>query len=63
MKKYSIALLLVCSFSFSQSVESLKLEIKKFYQANYLTDFEAIVSAYYPKIVENKGKEKLLLDT
>lgn len=26
-------------------------------------DYEAIVSAYYPKMVETKGKEKMLLDT
>jgi hypothetical protein len=63
MKKYFFSLLLVGSFSFSQSVESLKLETKKFYEANYLMDFEVIVAAYYPKMVESIGKEKMLLET
>lgn len=65
MKSKLLVLLfvLMTQATFSQSVESLKIETKKFYEANFLMDFEAIVAAYYPKMVESIGTEKMLFET
>ena len=60
MKKIFLAILFIGFTSFSQSTESLKLATKKYYEANYLMDFELIISNLYPKMVETIGKESLL---
>ena len=61
MKKYTTLILLLFTIStFSQSTESLKLATKKIYQANYLMDFEGIVSYSYPKMIEVFGADKML---
>jgi len=62
MKPKSLLLffLFITLNSFSQSLEVLKTETKKLYEANYLMDFEEIVKLSYPKMVENIGKETLL---
>jgi len=62
MKKATCTILFffLCFSAFSQSVESLKASTKKFYDANFLMDFETIVSLSYPKMVETIGKETLL---
>ena len=59
MKKI-IFFLLISVTAFSQSTESLKAATKKLYQANYLMDFDGIVSLSYPKMVETIGSDKLL---
>ncbi len=46
--------------TFSQSAESLKIAVKKNYQANYLMDFEAMVAYSYPKMVATIGNEVML---
>lgn len=62
MKSKLITVILVFSSvtTFSQSVESLKVATKKLYEANYLMDFQAIVSLSYPKMVETVGAALLL---
>lgn len=42
---------------FSQSIETLKLETKKLYEANYLMEFETIAQLTYPKVTEVMGRE------
>lgn len=46
--------------TFSQSTESLKVASKKFYEANYLMDFETIVSLLHPETVKIIGKDSML---
>ena len=46
--------------TFSQSSESLKIATSKLYEANYLMDFETIVSLLYPEMVKNIGKDIML---
>lgn len=61
MKKiFFTTLLFICYSGFSQPTENLKSSIKKLYEANYLLDFEAIISYSYPKVVEPIGLEILL---
>ncbi|WP_293889796.1 hypothetical protein [Flavobacterium sp.] len=59
-KQFSILLLLFSITGFSQSSESLKVAAKKFYEANYLMDFETIVSLLHPEIVKIIGKDLML---
>jgi hypothetical protein len=58
--KLSLFLLFISISSFSQSMESLKTETKKLYQANYLLDFEAIEKLSYPGMVESMGRAAFL---
>ena len=61
MKKTLCIFLFFIGFSsFPQSAESLKTAAKKFHQAGYLMDFEAIASYSYPKMVEAVGNETFL---
>ena len=53
-------LLFITISSFSQSTESLKLATKKLYEANYLMDFEGIVSYSYPMMIEVFSAYKML---
>jgi hypothetical protein len=55
-----ILLLLTAFNSFSQSSETLKSSTANLYEANYLLDFESIVSLSYPKMVETIGKDSML---
>ena len=59
-KIFPVLLLLVSCFSFSQTLEKLKVETKKIYDANYTMDFDAITSLTYPKLVEQIGKSKFI---
>ena len=61
-KILSISLLLTAFYSFSQTLETLKSNTQKFYEANYLMDFETIVSFTYPKIVETKTANAVIID-
>lgn len=58
--KLSILLLFFSIVTFSQSTESLKIDTKKYYEANYLMDFETIVSLSHPLMVQTIGKDLLL---
>ena len=58
--KFSILLLFFSVVAFSQSTESLKIATKKYYEANYLMDFETIVSLSHPLMVQTIGKDLLL---
>lgn len=58
--KLSILILFFSIVTFSQSTESLKIDTKKYYEANYLMDFETIVSLSHPLMVQTIGKDLLL---
>ena len=58
--KFSTLLLFFSIVAFSQSTESLKIATKKYYEANYLMDFETIVSLSHPLMVKTIGKDLLL---
>jgi hypothetical protein len=58
--KFSILLLFFSIVTFSQSTESLKIATKKYYEANYLMDFETIVRLSHPVMVQTFGKDLLL---
>lgn len=60
LKYISILLLFTAFNSFSQTLETLKTSTKKMYEANYLMDFETIVSLSYPEMVKTIGKDLLL---
>jgi len=58
--KSIIALLLISTLSFAQSVEALKSESKKMYDASYNMDFEKVLDHTYPKIFDIVSKDVLL---
>ena len=58
--KFTVLLLFFSIVIFSQSTESLKIAAKKYYEANYLMDFETIVSLSHPLMVQTFGKDLLL---
>lgn len=58
--KFSTLLLFFSVVTFSQSTESLKIATKKYYEANYLMDFETIASLSHPLMVKTIGKDLLL---
>jgi hypothetical protein len=62
MKSKTIILLLflVTCFSSAQTIEQLKAETKKIYDANYTMDFDAVANLTYPAIVEHFGRTKFL---
>ena len=62
MKQKILSLLLFFSSinCFSQTLDNLKRETKKVYDANYLMEFEAVVALSFPKIIETIGQDKML---
>ena len=61
MKTKTLFLFILFSLSFfSQSIEKLKAETKKIYDANYTMDFDVIAQLSYPKIIETIGKDAFL---
>ena len=60
MRKLFLTIVFIGFSSYSQSIESLQTATKKFYQANYLMDFEVIASQTYPRIIENSSSEKFI---
>jgi hypothetical protein len=60
--KFIFLFTLFSSFSFSQSLEKLKLETQKIYDANYTMDFDVIAKLTYPKIVESIGNKDSFLE-
>lgn len=56
----TIFLLLVSCFSYAQTIEQVKVETKKIYDANYTMDFDAVANLTYPSIVEHFGRSKFL---
>ena len=65
-KILSLLFFLFSIISFSQTLEELKMDTKKIYDANYYMVFEDIANLTYPKIVESIGEnaylDKLSLD-
>lgn len=59
-KTIILQLFLVTCFSSAQTIEQLKAETKKIYDANYTMDFDAITSLTYPKLVDQFGKSKFV---
>ncbi len=60
LKLLSLLLLLLSINCISQTLDNLKKETKKVYDANYLMEFEAVVAQSYPKIIETIGQDKML---
>lgn len=60
IKFFSLLFIFIAVNSFSQNTASLEIATKKFYEANYLMDFETIISYSYPKMVETIGKESIV---
>ena len=60
--KFIFLFTLFSSFSFSQSLEKLKLETQKIYDANYTMDFDVIAQLTYPKIIESVGNKDSFLE-
>ena len=58
--KFSTLVLFFSIVAFSQSTESLKIATKKYYESNYLMDFETIASLSHPIMVQTIGKDLLL---
>lgn len=63
MKSKLLVLLyvLMTQSSISQTLDHLKLETLNYFEAHFLMDFETIVNASYPKMVETFTKEKMLV--
>ena len=59
-KQITFIFLFLSIFALSQSTESLKVATTKFYEANYLMDFETIVSLSNPEMVNAIGKNIML---
>lgn len=51
---------LTCFSTYPQSAASLKTAADKIYQANFLMDFETIVSYSYPKMIQTVGNDIFL---
>lgn len=58
--KLTVLFILINFLTFSQSIESLKSECEKMYDATYTMDFEKIVMLTYPKLFEIIDKEAML---
>ena len=55
-----IVLLFISNFSSAQTIEQLKAETKKIYDANYTMDFDGVANLTYPAIVGHFGRAKFL---
>jgi hypothetical protein len=62
MKKIVYLFLLVFWNGQTQSLEQLKLETKKFYDAHYNMDFDGIASIYHPNYFEKYTKERITIN-
>ena len=63
MKTKLIFLFLLCCLNgISQTIEQLKLETQKIYDANYTMDFDVIAQLTYPKIIESIGNKDSFLE-
>lgn len=60
MKKIFLTILFISFSTYSQSIGSLQIATKNYYESNYLMDFETIISFSYPKMVETIGKDILI---
>lgn len=60
MKAKLLLLFLFSVHCYSQSLEGLKTETKKIYDANYTMDFDMIYDLSYPKIKEGTDKETMI---
>ena len=59
-KKYSLLLLLFSFVTFSQTLESLKKDTKKMYEATYVMDFETVLNYTHPKVLEMVTREQMI---
>lgn len=59
-RTYCFLLLLTVSIGFSQSLEKLKSDTKKMYDASYNIDFETILDYTYPKFFDFSPREAML---
>ena len=59
-RPYILLLLLASCYTFSQTIEKLKAETKKIYDANYSMDFDAVANLTYPAVVEHFGRSKFI---
>lgn len=60
--KLSLLLILATFATFAQSLEKLKADTRKIYDANYNMDFDAVSALTYPKIVETLGGKTAFTD-
>ena len=58
--KLSILIHFFSIVTFLQSTDSLKIATKKYYDANYLMDFETIVRLSHPLMIQTFGIDLLL---
>jgi hypothetical protein len=59
-RNFTILFILIGFNGFSQNSDALKTLTKKIYKANYLLDFETIVSFSHPEMAKTIGKDLLL---
>jgi hypothetical protein len=59
-KKYTVLLLLLSFVTFSQTLESLKIETEKMYEASYIMDFESVLNYTHPKVLEMVTREQMI---
>jgi hypothetical protein len=52
--------ILIISKTYSQSLETLKIETVKMYDASYTMDFETILDLTYPKVFDIVNRESML---
>lgn len=62
MKKIVCLILLAFLNGHSQTLEQLKLETKKFYEAHYNMDFDGIASLYHPNYFEKYTKDRITIN-
>lgn len=61
MKKNITLLFVLLSFvSFSQTIESLKVDTKKMYEASYNMAFDEVINYTHPKVFEIATREQML---
>lgn len=59
-KTFCLLLMLTAAIGFSQSLEQLKSDTKKMYDASYNMDFEVVMDYTYPKFFELVPREAML---
>ena len=61
MKKiFVLTALVICSVGFSQTLEKLKLDTQKMYEASYNMNYDEVTNFTYPKVFDLVSKEKML---
>lgn len=61
MKKFFSFLFIIISVAtFSQTLEGLKADTKKMYDASYIMDFESVLNYTHPKVFETVTREQMV---